>query len=124
MADDADFTRRVNPFARPTDHHRLDELLDRWATWVRTGGLEQFQVGAAGFWASGSSDFDSMLHAADSKESEVVNAAIEDLAPVEQISIAHIHLHAVWRTNRRPMEDVYVDARANLSEGLRRRRVD
>lgn len=121
----ADALSRVNPFARPTDHPRLDELLDRWAVWVRSGGLEQFQVGAAGFWASGSSDFDSMLHAADSRDAETVNAAIEDLAPVEQCSIAHIHVAAVFRSNRgENLEDVYVRARGNLSEGLRKRRVD
>lgn len=124
MADDAASMSRVNPFARSTDHHRLDELLDRWAVWIRAGGMEEFEVRAAGFWASGSSDFDSMVHAADSKESEVVNAAISDLEAIEQIAISHVHLHAVWRTNRRSMEEVYVDARANLSEGLRRRRVD
>lgn len=124
MVKDADSMSHVNPFARPTDHHRLDELLDRWAVWIRAGGMEEFEVRAAGFWASGSSDFDSMVHAADSKESEVVNAAISDLDPIEQISISHIHLHAMWRSNRRSMEDVYLDARANLSEGLRRRLVD
>ncbi len=47
MADDAISTRRVNPYARPTDHRRLDELLDRWAVWIRAGGLEEFEVKAA-----------------------------------------------------------------------------
>lgn len=114
-----------NPYARETDHRRLDELLDRWATWIRSGGLEEFQVGAAGFWASGSSDFDSMLHVADTRDAVVVNAAIEDLVPVEQVSIAHVHCAAVWRSNRgRSMSDIYLDARLHLSDGLRKRRVD
>ena len=125
MADDAISTTRANPYARPTDHRRLDELLDRWAVWIRAGGLEEFEVKAAGFWASGSSDFDSMVHAADNKDAVTVNAAIEDLVPVEQVSICHVHIGAVWRSNRgERMENVYLRARANLSDGLRKRRVD
>lgn len=123
MADDA--VSIPNPFARPTDHRRLDELLDRWAVWIRSGGMEEFAVGAAKFWASGSSDFDSMVYAADNKDAITMNAAIEDLAPIEQVSIGHVHLAAVWRSNRgRPMGEVYLDARLHLSEGLRRRKVD
>lgn len=125
MADDADFTPRANPYAQPGEHRRLDELLDRWAVWIRAGGLEQFQVGAAGFWAHGNSDFDGMVHAADTKDAEATNAAIEDLPPIEQVSVAHVHVGAVFRSNRgESMEDVYLRARANLSDGLRRRKVD
>lgn len=125
MADDASITRRVNPFARPTDHPRLDELLDRWAVWVRSGGMEEFEVGAASYWPTGRSTFDDMIHAADSRDAERMNACIEDLVPIEQVAVSHIHCAAVWRSNRgESMEIVYVRARGNLSEGLRKRRVD
>lgn len=125
MAEDASSISRVNPFARDTDHRRLDELLDRWAVWIRAGGMEQFEVGAAGFWSSGSTDFDSMVNTADMKDAVTMNAVVEDLAPIEQCAVSHIHIGAVFRSNRgEKMEDVYVRARINLSDGLRRRKVD
>lgn len=125
MAEDASSISRVNPFARDTDHRRLDELLDRWATWIRSGGLEEFEVGAASYWPTGRSTFDDMLHAADTKDAVTMNAAVEDLPPIEQVAVSHVHVGAVWRSNRREsMEDIYVRARANLSDGLRKRRVD
>jgi hypothetical protein len=125
MDDAAKPMTSANPYAQPGEHRRLDELLDRWATWIRTGGLEQFDVGAAKFWAHGNSDFDGMVHAADTKDAEATNAAIEDLVPIEQASIAHVHCAAVFRSNRgESMEVVYMRARLNLSDGLRRRKVD
>lgn len=114
-----------NPFARPTDHQRLDELLDRWAAWIRSGGLEEFEVRAASYWPTGRSTFDDMVHAADSKDAEMMNACIEDLMPIEQCAVSHVHCAAVWRSNRgRSMSDIYLDARLHLSDGLRRRKVD
>lgn len=125
MADDASSMSRANPYARPTDHRRLDELLDRWAVWIRSGGMEEFQVGAASYWPTGRSTFDDMLHAADSRDAERMNACIEDLVPIEQCAVGHVHVGAVWRDNRgRSMGDIYLDARLHLSEGLRRRRID
>lgn len=125
MADDASSMSRANPYARPTDHRRLDELLDRWAVWIRSGGLEEFQVGAASYWPTGRSTFDDMLHAADSRDAERMNACIEDLPLIEQASVSHIHIGAVWRSNRgESMQDIYLRARENLSDGLRRRKVD
>lgn len=125
MADDAASMSRVNPFARSTDHHRLDELLDRWAVWIRAGGLEEFDVKSASYWPTGRSTFDDMIFAADSRDAERMNACIEDLPPVEQCAVSHIHVAAVFRSNRgERVEDVYLRARGNLSEGLRRRRVD
>ena len=125
MADDAISTRRVNPYARPTDHRRLDELLDGWATWIRSGGLDEFDVRAASYWPTGRSAFDDMVRAADSRDAERMNACIEDLPLIEQISVSHVHMGAVWRSNRgRPMGEIYLDARLHLSEGLRKRRVD
>ena len=114
-----------NPYARETDHRRLDELLDRWAAWIRSGGLEEFEVRAASYWPTGRSTFDDMVHAADSKDAETMNACIEDLVPMEQCAVSHVHCAAVFRSNRgEKMEDVYLRARANLSDGLRKRRVD
>ena len=125
MADAADSTKSANPYAQPGEHRRVDELLDRWATWIRSGGMEEFQVGAAGFWAHGNSDFDGMVQAADTKDAVTVNAAIEDLVPIEQAAIGHIHCAAVFRSNRgEKMETVYKRARLSLSDGLRRRKVD
>lgn len=125
MADDAISTTRANPYARPTDHRRLDELLDRWAVWIRAGGLEEFEVKAASYWPTGRSTFDDMVHAADSRDAERMNACIEDLPPIEQCAVSSVHCAAVWRSNRgRPMGEIYLDARLHLSEGLRKRRVD
>lgn len=125
MVADAGSTPSVSPYAQVGEHPRLDELLDRWATWVRSGGLEQFDVGAAKFWSHSNSDFDGMVHAADTRDSETVNAAIGDLPQIEQCAVCHVHIGAVFRSNRgERMEDVYRRARLNLTDGLRRRKVD
>lgn len=125
MADDADFTPRANPFSRSTDHRKLDSMLDEWARWVQSGGLDEFHVGAAKFWAHGNSDVESLEQWADNKDATTMDACIWDLVPIERAAVSHYHIGAVWRTNRaKTIEEVYLDARLSLSEGLRRRRVD
>lgn len=112
-----------NPYAQPGEHPRIDELLDFWARWMRHGGMDELHVKAIGFWSHGNSDFDGMVEAADSADAQVTNAAIEDLPFVEKVSIHHMHLNAVWRSNREPMDVVYRRARMGLSDGLKRRQV-
>lgn len=127
MADDASITRRVNPFARSTDHRKLDAMLDQWSIWIRTGGLEQFHVGAIGFWSHGNSDVETMENWADNVDAVTMDACIWDLVPIERSAVMNFHCEgaAVFRSNRgEKIEDVYVRARGNLSEGLRKRRVD
>lgn len=125
MVDDADFTSRANPFARDTDHRKLDAMLYQWSIWIRAGGLEEFDVKAAGFWAHGSSDIQALDDWADNKDAITMNAAIGDLPPIEQCAVSHVHIGAVFRSNRgKSIDECYLDARLHLSEGLRKRRVD
>lgn len=124
MADDAIFTTRANPYARPTDHRRLDELLDNWAKWMRGYEMQhRLSTKTSHIFSSGSSDFDGMVNEADLRDASVVNAVIEDLSPAEQCSVHNKHLNAVWRFNRESSDDVYLRARAGISGGLFRKGV-
>ena len=108
----------------PGEHPRLDWLLENWVRYMRGYDMHiRLDAKTSDFWASGNSDFDGMVNAADLDNARVTNAAIEDLSQVEQASIHHMHLSAVWRTNREPIEQVYLRARITLSDGLRMRKL-
>lgn len=105
------------------EHPRLDALLDNWVTWQRGGGTRHLRVATSRFFASGSSDFDSMLGEVDRRDAIVLDACIWDLPPVERSAVMHVHLAAAWRFQREPLDAVYLRARLSLSAALLRRRV-
>jgi hypothetical protein len=47
-------------------------------------------------------------------KAEAVNAAIEDLAPMERLAVFHEHLSAVFTFKRASLEDCYYAARQTL----------
>ena len=116
--------KSLNAETVPGEHPRLDWLLDNWARYMR-GYETKFKLAArtSTFFASGSSDFDGMVSAADINDAVRTNAAIEDLTPVEQCAIQRKYLGVVWRFNREDYDVVYIRARCLLSDGLRRRGV-
>ena len=113
----------ASPSAGSLEHPRLDELLETWARYMRAHDVQDLMIQMSQYWASGSSDFDSMVAAADMADAIATHAAINDLVPVEYAAICHMHLNAVWRANREPIETAYLRARGSLSEGLRLRKV-
>jgi hypothetical protein len=109
--------------ALPTElgERRLDELLDLWASWMRSSQPLRdlwYPDGACGCVGGGYSlTFDDMVEAADQRAADAVNAAIESLRPIEQCAVTHIHLFAVYRF-REPVEHVYLAARDTLRIAL------
>ena len=67
-----------------------------------------------------SHDFEAMVMDADTRSAEAVGAAIDGLETIEQCSVYHVHLAAVYRF-RLPVEAVYENARYSLRVGLPQR---
>ena len=111
---------RIEQFAVGHEHPRLDWHLENWAYYMRAGGTKKLVCNVTSMW-SRTEDFDSMCDRMEVGCAITVDALITDLSPVEQSSIYHRHLHAVYRTNREPMEVVYARARAILSAALIRK---
>jgi hypothetical protein len=114
-------------------HPRLDWHLDNWARWHRTrDDLAELACRTDSMWA-GNYDNEIATASADCAQAEQVEAilntdqtaAIPDgFTPVERVAVHHIHLGtAVYRTNRRPIEHVYDEAREKLSRWLVRKGV-
>jgi hypothetical protein len=107
------------------EHPRLDELLSNWVLYHRIGGTRRLGVKVAGFWSAGNSDFDQMVHACDMRDAIAVDTVVWDLPNLERTAVLHVHLQAVFRTNRgESLEVVYPRARVTMSAKLRRKRID
>lgn len=109
--------------AQPGEHPRLDALLAEWVEWQHTGSLAHLDTRTSTFWSSGCSDFDSMVDACDTRDANVVDTLLWDMPVLERTAIHCVHLAAVWRFHREPIESVYLRARLTLSAALVRRRV-
>ncbi len=57
--------------------------------------------------------YEDLLEANDKLHAESVGAAIDDLPPIEQCAVFHVHLSSVFR-GRAPMEKTYEAARYTL----------
>lgn len=141
MADAAKPMTSANPYAQPGEHPRLDWHLDNWTVYVFSGATRLLRCKTQSHWASGSSDFDKMVaFEVDLKSAQAVDALVWDehewkdsfgrvrtnplgLTPVERGAVLHLHIDAVWRSNRIPMEVAYMAARLKISIGLLRRHV-
>lgn len=117
----------------PVLHPRLDWHLENWARWHRTrDDLAELAIKTESHWA-GNYDGEREADAADADQAVKVEAILESaqsasvpdgFTPVERVAIHHMHLGvAVYRTNRRPIEHVYQDAREKLSRWLIRKGV-
>ena len=106
-----------------SEHPRLDWHLDNWARYMRAGGTRQLGTKTQGHWSSGNSDFDTMADYSEMRQAIAFDALIWDLVEIERASGMHYHLAAVGRSNREPLEAVYVRSRISLSHAMARRRI-
>lgn len=72
---------------------RIEEHLWRWARWMYAGKTMHLRhrSKAAGGFADASSDFDTMVEAADIRCAEATDAAIDELPPTQRAAV-----HAKW----------------------------
>ncbi len=100
---------------------RLRYLLEDWANWqqgyrIRIG----FKAQSAGFCAGGyvSKTFDEMAEENDRAVCAMIDAAINDLVPVQSAAIYRRYLGALFRSHLVPYERALIDAHLNLIESL------
>ena len=88
---------------------------------MRTGGLRGLgaPTKSAGFVGGGyNNDFDSMCLEADSVAAKAMDALILGLTPVQQATIHHKYLAAVYRFPRCDMESEFLVACVRLEKGM------
>jgi hypothetical protein len=103
-----------------TLHPRLGWHLENWARYVTAGGLNRLGCKTASIWG-GSVDFDDLVDEQDLKCAIAVDSLVAGLPLIERIVMQHKHIPgcSVWRSNREPVEVVYLRAREGVSKGLR-----
>lgn len=104
------------------DYDRLECLLFHWAAWMRTGFYAKLRTPgrSACIGISHSADFDQLADAADRSIARAVDAAIQDLKPLEQKALRCAYLGEQWAS---PLSEaaVLVVAREHLSIVANRR---
>lgn len=71
-----------------------------------------------GYWED---TFQIMCEEMELSKAPAVNAAIDDLDPIEQMAIHHKHLYAVFKFHRHDLEDIYQKGRDRLAVVLPQR---
>jgi hypothetical protein len=101
---------------------RLDELLTIWERWMRESTEKVMGLGYPaqatgchvepwGYWEDTAQlEYEAMEYG----QAESINAAIEDLEPLQRMAIHHEHLAAVFRFVREDIEECYCAARQAL----------
>lgn len=100
---------------------RLRVLLEEWADWQKGYRVRIGYPGrSAGFCAGGyvSRTFDEMCEDSDRDISALVDAAINDLVPVQSAAIYRRYLGALFRSVRVPYETALIDAHIALMASL------
>lgn len=103
---------------------KVKDALSVWAEWMQRGVDDALGYGRTmGFEGGGSaiSSWEDFEHRVEKNMAINVQAIYEGLPNLQQLAIDHFHLHAVWRSNRVPIEDVYSAALVAMEIGLRRR---
>lgn len=101
---------------------RVDWALDEWARYMRFDAHRlNYRSGVAVIGVSHSSDFDALADAADRESVKATDAVIRDLPQIEQLALQHVHIAAVIRFKREPVEAIYGRARDGVEAGLRRK---
>ena len=101
----------------------VERNLVNWATWMRTGGgVRGYARSVPGLMVGGNiASWEDLCETCDKVAARATDSAVADLPGVEQAAVSHIHLAAVWRFNREPLEVVYVRALETLGESLTRK---
>jgi hypothetical protein len=91
----------------------VEWYLGKWAEWMMASH-DQRGYGKGDFAVSSRSTFEQLVAQVDVRASRIVDSCIRDLEPLEQAAISHAYLQAVWRWNRRPFQQIYDQAIAQL----------
>lgn len=103
---------------------KVKEALAIWADWMQRGVGGDLGYGRTmGFESGGSaiSSWEDFENCVEKNMAVNVQAIYEGLQQLQQLAIDHFHLHAVWRSNRVPIENAYASALLAMEVGLRRR---
>ncbi len=105
------------------EEHLLDWHLRNWADWMRSGdGNLGYPHAACGCRGNGfHGDFDGLLEESDRTCAIALNAAIDDLPPIETAAIYHTYLYAVYRFPRGALDAALTRARAALVTKMNRK---
>lgn len=131
------------------EHPRLDWHLENWARYILVGGTSKLGVATSRYWASGSSDFDSMCDVMDLDNAIKIDAFIwstpEDfhqeigiseeqlqsikanlLTHLERAAVCKKHLDCAWMHSNRgiSLDDCYDEARMKISRMLFRKHIE
>ena len=116
--------RTMSSESQQDEHPKLDRYLDLWARYHFAGGTKHLRCKTQTHWAAGNSDFDTMASSSDLKIAIAMDAIVWDLPPVQGSAVMHVHLAAVFRFNRDPLDVVYQAARIAISAALRRKGIE
>jgi hypothetical protein len=103
---------------------RLDWHVWNWARWHRARGRRQGDHqgrASGGIGKSGSSDFDAMVAAEDTRSAYAVEAIVNDLPAPQSNALHHVQLEAVFRFTRADPRPHYDAALAAIRAGLVKR---
>ena len=103
---------------------KVKDALNVWADWMHDGDDKRLGYGSPiGFEFSerGVSSWEDFEIKVEKNLAINVQAIYEGLPNLQQLSIDHFHLHAVWKSSRASLEDIYSDALVAMEVGLRRR---
>ena len=109
----------------------LEQLLVKWAAWMRTGGGVEGLPHASSLLSGGGGESEDnveiMIEADERRLAAVTDSVIGDISrasPAQGNAIHHTYLNAVYRFSERyPYEQALADAMVALRAGLKRRNV-
>lgn len=100
----------------------VERHLANWSTWMRAGsGVRGYAHQTPGILTGNLNSWEDLCETCDKQAARATDASIQDLPGAEQAAVSHIHLAAVWRWRREPLEIVYGRALISLGESLTRK---
>lgn len=102
---------------------RVKDALDIWANYMRHDRtVNGYANKSSGFISGGSvSNFEDLEYSVDIAMAKAVEAILDGLTISQRLSVHHIHLAAVWSSNRTCLEDDYANALICIEIGLRKK---
>lgn len=112
--------------AKSRQQQRLVAILEDWANWCHRGHERLgYPTRSASCGGAGANSFDDMCEQVDTQVSQLVDAAVSDLSPMDRAAIyCEYGLARVFRFPRSNYDAVLSAAHAALMIGLRRKGVD
>lgn len=105
-----------------SQHERLKSKLEEWADWMQAY-RPSLGTGSGCFISTGSHDFESLFNGVEKQVMRAIEAAIDDLPPIQSAAIHRKYLHIQWRYPNENYGDVLDKAHDQLLLMLPKRNV-